>query len=315
MPGVDRRRWRRPRERAAVYPASFEYLAPTSLDEAVSILERYEDEAKVLAGGQSLIPLMKLRFAAPRGARRHQPHRGPRHARRGERRAARSAPSCATRRASAPTLLGGRYGVLGDAAPQISDPIVRNLGTVVRVAGARRPAGRLGLGAARRSAPRWSRRGPDGDAHDPDRRALPRARSRRRSSPTEIVDRGPRPRPGRRAGGTYLKLERKVGDFATVGVAVHVTLDERQRRAGRHRAHRRRPDATSGPREAEEALAGARARPTRRSTRRPAGRRGRGAARRHPRHRRVQAQRRAGVHRARPADGSRSGAAPREERS
>jgi aerobic carbon-monoxide dehydrogenase medium subunit len=46
-----------------VYPASFEYFAPTALDEAVSILERFGDEAKVLAGGQSLIPLMKLRFA------------------------------------------------------------------------------------------------------------------------------------------------------------------------------------------------------------------------------------------------------------
>src|SRR5262245_41865329 len=49
-----------------VYPAGFEYYAPTTLDEALAILERYGDEAKVLAGGQSLIPVMKLRFAAPR---------------------------------------------------------------------------------------------------------------------------------------------------------------------------------------------------------------------------------------------------------
>ena len=48
-----------------MYPASFEYHAPTSLDEALSVLERYGDEAKILAGGQSLIPMMKLRFAAP----------------------------------------------------------------------------------------------------------------------------------------------------------------------------------------------------------------------------------------------------------
>jgi aerobic carbon-monoxide dehydrogenase medium subunit len=47
-----------------VYPASLEYFAPTSLEEAFSVLERYGDEAKVLAGGQSLIPLMKLRVAA-----------------------------------------------------------------------------------------------------------------------------------------------------------------------------------------------------------------------------------------------------------
>ena len=49
-----------------MYPASFEYFAPSTLDEALSVLERYGDEAKILAGGQSLIPLMKLRFASPR---------------------------------------------------------------------------------------------------------------------------------------------------------------------------------------------------------------------------------------------------------
>ncbi len=49
-----------------MYPATFEYHAPASLDEALALLERYGDEGKVLAGGQSLIPLMKLRFAAPR---------------------------------------------------------------------------------------------------------------------------------------------------------------------------------------------------------------------------------------------------------
>ena len=112
-----------------MYPASFEYYAPASVEEAIALLERYGDEAKLLAGGQSLIPLMKLRFASPRalvdlnriegldaigeddghlaiGALvRHKD----------------------TERSEA---LRGRYGVLGDAAPQISDPIVRNLGTV-----------------------------------------------------------------------------------------------------------------------------------------------------------------------------------------
>ena len=48
-----------------MYPARFRYEAPRSLDEALALLRTYGDEAKVLAGGQSLIPLMKLRFAAP----------------------------------------------------------------------------------------------------------------------------------------------------------------------------------------------------------------------------------------------------------
>jgi carbon-monoxide dehydrogenase medium subunit len=47
-------------------PNQFEYFAPTSLSEAVSLLSRYKDEAKVLAGGHSLIPLMKFRLAAPK---------------------------------------------------------------------------------------------------------------------------------------------------------------------------------------------------------------------------------------------------------
>jgi carbon-monoxide dehydrogenase medium subunit len=111
-----------------VYPANFEYFAPTSVDEALTILERFGDDGKVLAGGMSLIPVMKLRFAAPRALVdinrvggldglttgggvtiealvRHR--------------------TC--ERAEA---LKGRYGVLGDAARQIADPIVRNLGTV-----------------------------------------------------------------------------------------------------------------------------------------------------------------------------------------
>ena len=47
-------------------PSSFEYQAPKTLEEALRLLERHGDEAKVLAGGHSLLPLMKLRLAAPR---------------------------------------------------------------------------------------------------------------------------------------------------------------------------------------------------------------------------------------------------------
>jgi len=46
-------------------PAAFDYLAPPSLDEALATLSQRGDEAKVMAGGQSLIPLMKLRLATP----------------------------------------------------------------------------------------------------------------------------------------------------------------------------------------------------------------------------------------------------------
>src|SRR4030095_13005247 len=48
-----------------MYPARFDYDAPTTLDEALAVLAERGDEARVLAGGQSLIPMMKLRLATP----------------------------------------------------------------------------------------------------------------------------------------------------------------------------------------------------------------------------------------------------------
>jgi carbon-monoxide dehydrogenase medium subunit len=47
-------------------PAGFEYFAPSSLKEAVELLSNYKDDVKILAGGQSLVPLMKLRLAKPK---------------------------------------------------------------------------------------------------------------------------------------------------------------------------------------------------------------------------------------------------------
>jgi aerobic carbon-monoxide dehydrogenase medium subunit len=49
-----------------MYPTSFEYLAPKSMGEAVELLTQYGEDAKVLAGGQSLVPMMKLRVSRPK---------------------------------------------------------------------------------------------------------------------------------------------------------------------------------------------------------------------------------------------------------
>ena len=49
-----------------MYPASFEYFAPSTIEESLDLLIRHGDDAKLLAGGQSLIPAMKLRLAQPR---------------------------------------------------------------------------------------------------------------------------------------------------------------------------------------------------------------------------------------------------------
>src|SRR5262249_10259624 len=53
-------------EARLMFPSEFEYFAPATIDEALALLSRYGDDAKVLAGGQSLLPMMKLRIASPR---------------------------------------------------------------------------------------------------------------------------------------------------------------------------------------------------------------------------------------------------------
>ena len=64
-------------------PAAFDYVRAGSADEAVSLLVEHGDDAKLLAGGHSLLPLMKLRLATPSGARGHRPAQRPRYIRDG----------------------------------------------------------------------------------------------------------------------------------------------------------------------------------------------------------------------------------------
>jgi len=204
-----------------VYPARFEYFAPTSVDEALEILGRYDEgDAKVLAGGMSLIPVMKLRFAAPQalvdinrigGLDTLAEDKG----------TLRIGALVRHKTCERSELLSGKYGVLGDAAPLISDPIVRNLGTVAGSLAHADPQGDWGSAMLAVRAEVVARSA-DGERSIPidDFLLGPFATSLR---PTEIITEVRVPDPGR-AAGTYLKLERKVGDFATVGVAVHVTM-------------------------------------------------------------------------------------------
>ena len=60
-----------------VIPAEFDYQRADVRREAIALLAEHGDEAKLLAGGHSLLPLMKLRLAATRGAHRHRPARRP----------------------------------------------------------------------------------------------------------------------------------------------------------------------------------------------------------------------------------------------
>src|SRR5215212_3905539 len=185
--------------RSPMYPASFEYVAPATLEEALETLGRYGDDAKVLAGGQSLIPLMKLRFAAPRVL--VDINRLPGLDTLVEEDGLRIGALVRHKTCERSEVLGGRWGTLGAAAPLISDPIIRNLGTVCGSLAHADPQGDWGSALLAMDA--------------------------------EVVTGGRVPDPGPVAGGTYLKLERKVGDFATVGVAVRLSMaDGRVGRAG-----------------------------------------------------------------------------------
>jgi carbon-monoxide dehydrogenase medium subunit len=205
-----------------MYPASFEYVVPATLEEALDTLGRYEDDAKVLAGGMSLIPLMKLRFAAPRVLVdiNRLPGLDTLAEDDGDLRVGALVRHKTCERSE--LLGGGRWGTLGAAAPLISDPIIRNLGTVCGSLAHADPQGDWGSALLAMDAEVVAR-GPDGTRtialgelfEGPFTTSL---------APTEIITEVRVPDPGPDAGGTYLKLERKVGDFATVGVAVHLSM-------------------------------------------------------------------------------------------
>jgi len=204
-----------------VYPARFDYFAPTTVDEALELLGRYDDgEAKVLAGGMSLIPVMKLRIAAPRALVDINRIEGlDTLAEEGGK--LRIGALVRHKTCERSDLLKGSYSALGDAAPLISDPIVRNLGTVAGSVVHADPQGDWGsvMLAVRGELVAQSVDGErtipiDDFFHGPFMTSL---------RPNEIVTEVRVP-VADRAGGTYLKLERRVGDFATVGVAVHVAM-------------------------------------------------------------------------------------------
>ncbi|HLJ61058.1 MAG TPA: xanthine dehydrogenase family protein subunit M [bacterium] len=202
-------------------PASFSYHRPASISEASTLLAKYGDDAKILSGGQSLIPLMKLRLASP-------PHivdinRIPGLTYLEERNGVlRIGALVRESDLEKSELVRTRYPILHDTSRMIADPIVRNLATVCgNLAHADpandHPATILALGAEIvATGPRGERTIPaSGFFTGPFTTAL---------APGEILTEIRVPAPPARSGGAYLKLERKVGDFATAAVAVQLTL-------------------------------------------------------------------------------------------
>jgi carbon-monoxide dehydrogenase medium subunit len=205
-----------------MHPPRFDYVAPRDLGEALDHLAERGDDAKVLAGGQSLIPLLKLRFAAPAllvdvnrvdGLDTLAEQDG----------WLRVGPLVRHRDAERSALLRERHPTMAAAAPQVSDPLVRNLGTVCGSLCHADPSGdwgavMLALGA------QLVARSREGERTISAREffAGPFEINLR---PDELLVEARVPAPaGRRCGGAYLKLERKVGDFATAAVAVHLSM-------------------------------------------------------------------------------------------
>lgn len=204
-------------------PSRFEYHRASSIDEALSLLDQLGEDAKILAGGQSLIPLMKLRFAAPAHLIDVN----------GIAELMGIAEEGASLRIGALTrhnelarsdVVTARYPTIAAAAPQIADPLVRNLGTIGGSLAHADPGGDLGAVMLAMGASVILRSsGGEREVAIEDFLVDTFTTS---AQPNEILTQVRVPTPPARSGGTYLKLERKVGDYATVAAAVALTLDD-----------------------------------------------------------------------------------------
>jgi len=203
-------------------PPNFDYVAPQTLSEAVALLEQNPD-AKVLAGGHSLIPLMKLRLASPALLVDINKISGLDYIREED---GWLKLGTLTRETDLDRsdLVRSRYPLLADTTRMIADPIVRNMATVGgNLAHADpandHPAAMLAYGGQVVAV------GPNGERVIPIEgffEGLFQTSLAHDELLTEV--RIPVPKP--RSGGAYVKVERKVGDFATAAVAVQLSLDD-----------------------------------------------------------------------------------------
>ncbi|MDE0395755.1 MAG: xanthine dehydrogenase family protein subunit M [Gammaproteobacteria bacterium] len=201
-------------------PPEFDYHAPTSLDEALELLGSLDDP-KVLSGGQSLLPMLKLRLASPANIIDigRIPGLDGISGEDGDLRIGALVTEADLERAPE---VAARYPILLDTARVIADPLVRNRATVCgNIAHGDpandQPATMLALGAEVVATGRDGERTIpiDDFFHGFFMTAL---------APGEILTELRIPAPPSRSGGAYVKLERKVGDYAVAGAAVQLAL-------------------------------------------------------------------------------------------
>jgi aerobic carbon-monoxide dehydrogenase medium subunit len=202
-------------------PAAFDYHRPNTLDEALKLLKQHGGEAKVLSGGMSLLPMLKLRLASV--AHLVDINRVPGldyiKEEKGTLRIGAMTRQAALERSD---LVRTKYPILADAVPLIADPLVRNRGTIGgNVAngdpGNDQPAIMIALGATF-------------VAQGPKERTIPANQFYKglyttALAPGEILTEIRIPAPPPKSGGAYAKLKRKTGDFAVAAAAVQLTLN------------------------------------------------------------------------------------------
>ena len=203
-------------------PRSFEYFSPRTLEEALSLLQKLGPDAKLLSGGQSLIPMMKLRLLSPQYIVDINRIPGLDYISESD---GQLRIGALTREHELETsdLVKSKFPILADTAKVIADPLVRGQATVCGNLAHGDPANdhpatMLALGATVVAT------GPKGQREIRIEEFFPGLFTTALAA-EEILTEIRIPLPPPASGGAYLKMERKVGDFATAGVAAQITLD------------------------------------------------------------------------------------------
>src|SRR2546428_1545771 len=203
-------------------PPVFDYHAPASVADAIALLSRFGDAAKVISGGQSLLPLLKLRLGTAEHLVDIGRIPGLEYVREegGYLRIGGRTREAALERSE---IVRTRFPILLDTARVIADPLVRNRATV---------GGNLAHGDPANDHPATMlalraivvAQGPNGERTIPIDRFFTGLFATALAA-DEILTEIRIPVPPGRSGGAYLKLERKVGDYATAAAAAQGTLD------------------------------------------------------------------------------------------
>jgi len=206
-----------------VFPAQFIYERAQFEDQAIELLARYGGDARVLAGGQSLIPAMRYRLARPPVLIDINPIRSLDYLTENDRYLTIGATARDFALEMSP-LIRSRYPLLADASDVVADPVIRQSGTVVGSLCHNDPAGDWPVVAmaARADVVVRSKDGKhtvaiDDFIVDSFATALQEG---------EMALEVRFPQPSARNAGAFYKLERKVGDFATASAAVQLSLSE-----------------------------------------------------------------------------------------